>query len=63
MLVGKYVFVIFLSLYVIRNFRGTCPSVEMLKGYMARVSLGTPALRDIFLLECYTDIVCVSNLG
>jgi len=25
-------------------FRGTCSSIEMLKGYMARESLGTPAL-------------------
>jgi len=44
MLVGKYIFVIFLNLFVIRNFRGTCSSIEMLKGYMARESLGTPAL-------------------
>jgi len=26
-------------------FRGTCASIEMLKGYMARESLGTPALK------------------
>jgi len=45
-IVGKYVFVIFLSLYVIRSFRGTCSSIKMLKGYMARVSLGTPALNE-----------------
>jgi len=44
MLIGKYVFVIFLSLFVMRNFRGTCSSVEMLKGYIARESLGIPAL-------------------
>jgi len=25
-------------------FRGTCSSTEMLKGYMARESLGTPAI-------------------
>jgi len=41
---GKYIFVIFLSLFVIRNFRGTGSSVEMLNGYMARVSRGTPVL-------------------
>jgi len=40
MLVGKYIFVIFLNLFV----RGSCSSIEMLKGYMARVSLGTPVL-------------------
>jgi len=45
-MLGKDVFVIFLSLYVTRNFRGTCSSIKMLKGYMPRVSLGTPALYD-----------------
>jgi len=34
MLIGKYIFVIFLNLCVIRNFRGTCSSIEMLKGYI-----------------------------
>ena len=46
MLVGNYAFLIFLSLFVIRNFRGTCSSIEMLKGYMARKSLGTPFLQS-----------------
>jgi len=44
MLIGKYIFVFFLNLFVIRNFKGTCLSIEMLKGYMARESLGTPVL-------------------
>ena len=44
MLIGKYIFVIFLNLFVIRNFMGTCSSIEVLKGYMARESLGTPVL-------------------
>ena len=44
MLIGKYIFVIFLSLFVRRNSRGTCSSIEMLKGYMAIESLGTPDL-------------------
>jgi len=44
MLIGEYIFVIFLNLFVIRNFRGTCSSIEVLKGYMARESLGTPVL-------------------
>ena len=44
MLIGKYIFVIFLNLFVIRNFMGTCSSTEVLKGYMARESLGTPVL-------------------
>jgi len=29
---------------VIRDFRGTCSSVGMLKGYMVNERLGTPAL-------------------
>jgi len=41
----QWVFVILLSLLVIRNFsRGTCSSVEMLKVYMAKERLGTPVL-------------------
>jgi len=32
MLIGKYIFVIFLNLFVIRKFRGTSSSIEMLKG-------------------------------
>jgi len=28
-------------------FRGTCSSTEMLKGYMARESLGTPGSTDV----------------
>jgi len=34
MLIGKYIFVIFLNLLVISNFRGTCSSIEMLNGYI-----------------------------
>ena len=45
--VGKYIFVIILSLFVISNFRGTCSSIEILKGYMARESLGTPDIRSL----------------
>jgi len=37
-------FLVFLSFFVTKNFRGTCSSVEMLKGYMVKESLGTPAL-------------------
>jgi len=44
MLIAKYVFVIFLSIFVIRHFRGKCSSLEMLKGYMARDSLETSGL-------------------
>ena len=44
MLICKYIFMFFLNLLVIRYFRGTCSSMEMLKGYMARQSLGTPVL-------------------
>jgi len=37
-------FVIFLLNLFVRNFRGTCSSIEMLKGYMDRESLWTPVL-------------------
>jgi len=40
MLIGKYIFVIFISVFVTRNFRGTCSYNEMLKEYMAGESLG-----------------------
>jgi len=40
----KWVFVILLNLFVVRNFRGTCSSSEKLKVYMIRERLGTPAL-------------------
>ena len=30
--------------FLIRNVRGTCSSVEILKGYMFRERLGTPAV-------------------
>jgi len=40
----QWIFVILLSLFVIRNFMGTCTSVEMLIRYMVRKSLRTPAL-------------------
>ena len=43
-LIGKHNFIVFLSLSVIKFFRGTCSSVKMLKGYMTRKSLGTPVL-------------------
>jgi len=47
MLIGKYIFVIFLNVFVITNLRGACSSIEMLKRYMARESLGTPVLNLI----------------
>jgi len=41
MLIGTVnVFFIFLSLFVTRNFRGTCSYIEILKEYMAVESLG-----------------------
>jgi len=40
----QWIFVILLSLIVVRNFSGTCSSVEMLKRYTVRESLGTPGL-------------------
>ena len=41
---NQWIFVILLSLFVTRNFKGTCSSFEILKGYMVRERLGTPAL-------------------
>jgi len=38
-------YIILLSLFVIRICRGTCSSVEMLKGYVVRERLGTPDQR------------------
>ena len=38
------IFVILLSFLILKNFRGTCSSIEMLKGYMVRERLGTPVL-------------------
>jgi len=40
-LIGKYILVIYHSLLVIRNFRCTCSSIELLKGYMVKESLIT----------------------
>jgi len=40
MLIGKYIFVIFISLFVVRNFRDTCSYNKMLKECMAGESLG-----------------------
>ena len=60
-LIGKYIFVIFLSVFVISNFRGTCLSIEILKGYMARESLGTPDIRSLVGVSslrrnCFNDM-------
>jgi len=44
-LVGENILVIFNSVFVIRKFRGTCSSLEILKRYMARESLISPALK------------------
>jgi len=37
----QWIFVIFLTFFVIRSFRGTCLSVKLLKGYMVRERLDT----------------------
>jgi len=43
----QQIFVILLSLVVIRNFRASCSSVKMVKGYMFRERLGTSAPVEI----------------
>jgi len=40
----QWIFVILLSLFVTRNFSGTCSSVKILQGYMIREMLGTPVV-------------------
>jgi len=50
MLIGKYVFVIFLSAFVIRNVWGTSLYNKMLKEYMAGESLGILVLMGAILL-------------
>jgi len=47
----QWIFVILLSFFVIRYFRGACSSVEMLKGYMVRERLGIPVLKAPFRLN------------
>jgi len=42
----QWVFVFLLSLFDIRNFRGTHSSVGMLKGYMVKERLGTSGETD-----------------
>ena len=44
MIKNQWIFLILLSLFIRRNFRGTCSSVEILKGYIVRHTLGTTAL-------------------
>jgi len=43
MLIGKHIFVIFLSLFIIRNFRGTCSSMP--KGVHGQRKFGNPWTR------------------
>ena len=59
MLIGKHIFVILLSLFVIRNFM-----YRNAEGYMARESLGTPAVKDakgrkVFYVE-FRCCFCIS---
>ena len=41
----SYEFFVIFKRFLIRNFRGECSSVKTLKGYMVRVSMGTPVPR------------------
>jgi len=43
----QWIFVILLSLFVIRNFRGSRSSVEILKGYTVKERFGTPVLEAV----------------
>jgi len=43
------------KIFVIRNFRGTCTPVEMLKGYTVRERLVTPGLVNLTLSRALTS--------
>jgi len=40
-------FAILFSLFVVRSFRGTCSSVEMLKGCIVTARLGNPGQKQL----------------
>jgi len=46
-----------------RMFRGTCPSIAMLKGYMARESLGTPGLDQSKRFNVHPSLTCHTMCG
>jgi len=52
-LIGKHVFIIFISLFVIKDFRGTSSCFKMLNGYMARKIFVKPWSNN--LLENHQD--------
>jgi len=47
--------------FVIRNFRVTCSSVGMLKGYMVRERLGRPALDKTTFVKSISLKVFIGN--
>jgi len=63
-LIGKHIFIIFLSLFVIKNFRGTCTSVKTGQVYMTRESLGTPALvvSVLQVRNLYSSVYIINSL-
>jgi len=50
---GFLVFIILLSIFVIRHCRGTCSSVEILKEYMIREKVGNPCTRHCVTVFLY----------
>jgi len=46
----RWIFVILVSLFAATKFKGTCSSVEILKGCMVRERLGAPVITQQFLL-------------
>jgi len=50
------------KIFVIRIFRGTYTSVGMLKGYMAKKRMGSPALVGAKKFLCSTIISCSLKL-
>jgi len=50
--------------FVIKDFRGTCSLVEMLKGYIVKERLGTPDIDSgVHLGVCLTAITALLCLG
>jgi len=49
----QWISIILLSLFVIIYYRGTCSSLEMLKGYMVREKLGTHNIATCFRRKAF----------
>ena len=58
----QWISVIVFNLFVIRKIRGTCSSVEMLKGYMVKESLAIPGLEpDLLAAQVEQSAICTAH--